>query len=141
MESIRAYWGAIGAGILLVPVGLFVAYRAWQASAPGQLARARRELALCAARTRRCETSVRRARDRADRLHRNRDSVKPRDLYEAEEALTDARALLRVAEDQVLVAKNQLRQVIYEEYPPARQDKLRRRYLPDDASDDRPFSF
>jgi len=41
----------------------------------------------------------------------------------------------------LLVTANKLRKTIFEEFPPARHEALRQRYLPGDAADGRPFSF
>jgi len=74
-------------------------------------------------------------------LQRHRDRVAPKRLRDAEESLEDARALAAIAHDRVLVAANLVRQLIFEEYPPAKHERLRNRYLPGDGPDGRPFSF
>ena len=62
-------------------------------------------------------------------------------VQEARDALQDARALQKIADDRLLVAENQVRRIIVEEFPPIKQLRLRRRYLPADVRDPRPFSF
>ena len=62
-------------------------------------------------------------------------------MSEAKEALQDALALEKIADDKAQVTANQVRRVIFEEFPPTRHEKLRRKYLPEDVRDNRPFSF
>ena len=56
------------------------------------------------------------------------------------EAVEDARALAKIAHDQLLVAENMLRKVIVEEFPPRRHEPLRRRYLRSDEERSRPYA-
>ena len=49
--------------------------------------------------------------------------------------------LQKIAEDQVQVARNHVRRVICDEYPPRRQSRLRRKFLDESESDQKPFSF
>jgi hypothetical protein len=53
--------------------------------------------------------------------------------------LQDARALAKIANDQVLVARNLLRKHILEEYPPKRHAVLRARYLGAEEIEKKPF--
>ena len=50
-------------------------------------------------------------------------------------------ALQKVADDQVLIARNEVRQIIVAEYPPRRQEALRRQLLPEDSGPGMPFSM
>lgn len=65
----------------------------------------------------------------------------PRRLAEAQGTLEDARALAHIARDRVQIAENHVRLVICEEFAPARQQRLREKYLPEAPPDRRPFSF
>lgn len=78
---------------------------------------------------------------RLGKLGKNAENVKPRLLQEAKDALQDARALEKIASDQVLIAGNHVHRVIHEEFPPSRQQALRDRYLPSVEQDKGPFSF
>ena len=78
---------------------------------------------------------------RYEKLVSRANTVKPRVVEEAKGVLADARALAKIAEDRQLVTANQVRKIIFEEFPPKMHDRLRQRYLPQDAEDDRPFSF
>jgi len=53
----------------------------------------------------------------------------------------DAKMLAKIANDKVLIAENHVRRVIHEEYPPVKQERLRKKYLPAQAADKRRFSF
>lgn len=98
------------------------------------LAKARRDEAIAL-------KSAEKAERVARRLHEYADRAKPRHLQEAKDALQDARALTKIANDKILVAENHVRRVIHEEYPPVRQEALRQKYLPDPARNKKPFSF
>ena len=50
-------------------------------------------------------------------------------------------ALLKIASDQVLIAENHVRKIIVVEFPPKHHERLRRRYLPGEGDDGKPFSF
>jgi hypothetical protein len=76
-----------------------------------------------------------------DRLERRADSVTPRRLREAAEAVQDAEALLKIAADQVLVAENHVRKIIVDEFPPRHHARMRSRYLPGDRQEGKPFTF
>ena len=65
----------------------------------------------------------------------------PRSIAEAAGALEDARALQKIAEDQLLIARNHVRKIILEEYPPQRHEALRQRFLPADEGDSKPFTM
>jgi hypothetical protein len=125
-------------GLVLLALALTHIIRA---SARGQLRRVRKALAAERARLRKTVAVVARAERQKSRLAEHADKVKPRHLQEANEALQDAKALARIANDRVLIAENHLRRVILEEFPPAQQEKLRNRYLPDSPVDKKPFTF
>ena len=67
--------------------------------------------------------------------------TKPRVIDEARGCLEDARALQKVADDQVLIARNEVRQIIVAEFSPRHQEVLRRRLLPQDSGADTPFTM
>jgi len=69
---------------------------------------------------------------RVEKLTSRAGQIKPRILQEAREAAEDARSLEKIADDQVQITANHVRRVIHEEFPPVRQEKLRKRYLPQD---------
>ncbi|MDZ7644578.1 MAG: hypothetical protein U5K76_10395 [Woeseiaceae bacterium] len=141
VELSRRNWALAVAAVLFVIVAVIVGIALYRRSARGQLAQRARALRTAHAECARAGRAVATAERRVDRLRERADKVKPRLLEEARGVLHDARALEKIAADRVLIAANHLRRVIYEEFPPARHDALRRRYLPDDKPDKRPFSF
>ena len=82
-----------------------------------------------------------RAKARLEGLAGRSESVKPVRLQEARDALQDAEALLKIARDHVLIAENHVRKIIVEEFPPKHHERLRRRCLPGEDDDSKPFSF
>lgn len=133
VDWIAANWALVIASVLALALLLFVGWRVWEDSAGGRLQIARRNYE----RSRRERNAIQRRADaRTHKLARLRDraqDVSPRRLEEVAADLEDARALLKIAEDRVLVTAARLREIIVEEYPPRRHDALRRRYLGDDA--------
>ncbi|MDH3266994.1 MAG: hypothetical protein OEM25_08520, partial [Gammaproteobacteria bacterium] len=105
-ELFRQYWALVIASVLGTAIFLFVVYRFYQDSAPGRLRalveqlRRREQAAKAAA------NSAAKAEARLSRLRSKADSIKPRHAQEAKDALLDAQAMLKIAADQVLVAKN-----------------------------------
>jgi len=140
-EFLRQNWGLLVAAGLLSVVALLVAFRIYRGSRSGRLRAGFR--AHRAARSDRDRAQARLAtlEKRLAGLRERADAVSPRDLTEAEGRVSDARSLLRIADDRLLVTANKLRKTIFEEFPPARHEALRQRYLPGDAADGRPFSF
>ena len=72
---------------------------------------------------------------RLEKLVSKAGKTVPRVLQESKEAAEDAKLLQKNAHDRVLVAANHVRRVIHEEFPPASQQKLRSKYLPQDGND------
>ncbi len=141
VASLERFWGPLVAGGLLLVVALVVAATLLRRSAHGQLRARRRELEAARRRAQQAERALAAARRKLERLDARADKVRPRSLTEAREAVADAEALAKITSDRVLVSANHLRRVIFEEFPPTRHEALRRRYLPDDGPDSRPFSF
>lgn len=133
-DLFQRHWGPLVASLLLAVVAVIVLAALWRQSRWGQLGRTVRELRRCRHARDRARRHLRRAERRHARLDARRDRTPPRQLHAAQEQLQDARALLRIADDRMLVAANHVRLVIVEAFPPSRQDALRRRYLPDDAT-------
>jgi hypothetical protein len=133
-----ALWAAmlpIAIGVVSVGVILF------RRSSRGQLLRAVTAHKKVARELRKARHLVEEAVSRLARLNARAGKVKPRVLQEAGEALQDARSLEKIAGDQVQVATNQVRRVIFEEFPPSQHERLRRKFLPQDVRENRPFTF
>ena len=141
LEFLQHYWAVLAASVLGLGITLFVVYRAFDDSAQGRLMRLVRlydEKLLAADRAQRVAAK---AEAKLRKLRAKLESAKPRHVHETSEALEDGQALLKIAEDQVLIAANHVRKLILEEFPPTRQEQLRSKYLPDSAPDLKPFTF
>lgn len=122
-------WALAAACVLGFAILLFVLYRLYEDSGQGQLAERVRELNRVRAEAAAAASRLQKARARLVALQRKADSTRPRVLSEAEEAVQDADALVTITGDQVMRAEKVLRDVILEEFPPNRQDVLRKKYL------------
>jgi hypothetical protein len=140
-EQLQTHWGLIAASATGLVLLIIAARHFIRTSARGQLRRTRRALDLERDRLRKAIAVMDKAERQKTRLMRHVDRVKPRVLQESSEALADAKALAKIAGDRVLVAENQLRRVILEEFPPTQHERLRSRYLPEASKDKKPFTF
>lgn len=141
VETLRQNWALFVALALLLVVGLVVSMTVYRRSGRAQLMRTLKDLRAAQRRQASTQKSVAQAERRLAKLEARAAEVKPRTLEEARGSLADARALNKIADDQVLIAANHVRRIILEEYPPASHEALRARYLPTEAPDRRPFSF
>jgi hypothetical protein len=140
-DDIQEYWALLIASVLATAVLLFVIFRLYQGSARGQLRARVRELRKREQKARKAARVIDKAETRLARLRGRADSAKPRRIDEASGLLADAKALHKIANDQVLIAQNLVRKVIVEEFPPKQHDKMRSRYLPQLSGDKKPFRF
>ena len=140
-EIVASNWALIVAAGILAPVVYLVTSQLIGSSAGGQLRNTRSALAEERQKFAKAQAVTSKAENRLDRLLNQPDDVKPRLLQEAKEALQDARELEKVAADRVLVAENYVRRVIHEEFAPAKQDRLRKKCLPESVPDRGPFTF
>lgn len=141
LDLLRDNWALAIAAAIVLALALFGLARLLGDSAPARLRGAARRLAAERRRLRKAEAAVERAERRVQSLKARVEKVKPRSLQEAIGKAADQQALARIARDNVLIAEQRLRQIIHEEYAPAKQARLRARYLPDSRPDRRPFSF
>ncbi len=128
--------GGIGAVLALVIMGHLIMRTGW-----GQLRQNLHILAKARKNKAKAMKAVDKAENIARQLNENAEQTKPRLLQEAKDALQDARALAKIANDKLMVAENQVRLIILDEYAPVRQEALRKKYLPDPARDKKPLSF
>ena len=128
--------GVVGAVLALVIIGDLITRTSW-----GQL----RQNLHFLAKARKIEAKAMKAVEKAEgiarKLDENAEQTKPRLLQEAKDSLQDARALAKIASDKLMVAENNVRRIILDEYAPVRQEALRKKYLPDAARDRKPVSF
>ena len=141
LDVLQQHWALIIAGSLATAMLLFAGWRAWLDSRHGRLYQARKRLRAKIREARKVWRSGGRATVRLDRLVSKSDSVRPSRLEEATDAVRDAQALLKIANDQVLIARNHVRKIIVEEFPPKHHERMRRKYLPGECSDGKPFTF
>lgn len=140
-EILQQHWALVGASVVGTAVLLFVLWRAWLESPRGRLAAARRDLSEALRVARKRQKKAHSLANRLEHLEARSESVQPIRLQEAAEAVQDARALLKIATDQVLIAENHVRKIIVEQYPPKHHERMRSRYLPGERAADRPFTF
>jgi uncharacterized membrane protein YcjF (UPF0283 family) len=138
---LKSNWALIVAAILATIIVVILIVQLLRRSAGGQLRATLRDLEKARQEEAKALKTVKKAERIVARLQEKAERAKPRHLQEAQEALGDARALAKIANDKLMVAENHVRRVIHEEYPPVKQEKLRQKYLPEPARDKKPFSF
>jgi hypothetical protein len=141
VDLLRDNWALAFAAAIALVVLLPALVRVLGASASARLRKAAGLLAAERRRLRKAEAAVERAERRVQSLKARVEKVKPHVLQEAIGKTADQQALARIARDNVLIAEQRVRQIIHEEFAPAKQARLRARYLPDAPPDRRPFSF
>jgi len=141
LDILGKYWALVAASVLGTAILLFVLFRLYEDSGRGRLQGRVTELRVRERKAKKARKAVSKAAARLDRLRARADSIKPRHGQEASEALEDARALQKIADDQVLVVRNHVRKIILEEYPPKRHAAMRARYLQQDEADQKPFAM
>ncbi len=141
LSFLEQHWALVSASIVGTAVLLFVAWRAWLDSPRGRLGAAWRCLRAKHVEAQRQRKAVQKLSSRLEDLEAKAESVKPRRLREAAEAVQDAESLLKIAGDQVLIAENHVRKIIVEEFPPRRHERMRSKYLPGETGNSKPFSF
>ena len=135
VDLIIRNWALVVAGILATGILMFVLVRLYRESDRGQLGNRVRALQGCYKEVARAQKGLDKASERLDELRKKASTVKPRHVEEAGEAVEDALLLLNNANDQVLIAQKNVRQLILDEYPPNQQDALRQKYLAADPGD------
>ncbi len=130
LETLQQNWALLSAAAIALVTSPLIAFRIYEDSSRGRLGAAVRVLSKREKGVAKAEKAERKALSRVERLHAKVESVKPRHLEEAKGRLEDARTLKKIATDQALVARNQVRMVILEDYPPNQQEALRNKYLP-----------
>jgi hypothetical protein len=140
-EFATRHWALLSASVLGCAVVMFVLWRIWLDSARGQLRCAVRRLREAEREAHRQRVAGEKLAATLARLLEKAESVKPRHVQETREAVQDAEALLKIATDQVLIARNHVRRIIVEEFPPRRHEAMRKKFLGNDEDPGLPFSF
>ncbi len=135
VDLIIRNWALVVAGILASGILVFVLVRLYRESDRGQLGNRVRALQDCYKEVARAQKGLDKASERLDELRKKASTVKPRHVEEAGETIEDARMLLNNANDQVLIAKKNVRELILDEYPPEQQEALRQKFLAADPGD------
>ena len=141
LESLQSDWAV---WLALAAIGIAVvalAPRLLKMTSGSKLNRVVAELKAARKESGKVMRRARKAEKRVQKLLARADRVKPRILQEAKEAYEDAKALAKILHDKVMVAENHVRRVIHDEYPPAEHERMREKHLPEEAKDQRPFSF
>ena len=128
-EILAQNWALVIASVFSLAIFLFVMVRWYEDSGQGRLGQCVRELKAVRKEALHAKKRLCKAEERLAELRRKADSLKPRLLTEAEEAVQDASSLVNITGDQVMRAEKILRDLILEDFPPNRQDVLRNRYL------------
>jgi hypothetical protein len=122
-------WALLLAAVLAAGVLLFIAFRHHGRSPHARLGAALRRLKAGERKARAATAALSKSLTRLDKLRARAASVRPRLLDEASAAVEDARVARKNADDLLLIARNDVRKAIVEEFPPKRHAALRRRYL------------
>ena len=141
LEFLQQHWALAAAGLIGLAVLLLLGRHLVLATRGAQLNARVRELRETEKAVVKTAKAVAKSTKKLERLRRKADSVRPRLIDEEQGKLEDAKALQKILNDKVLVSENHVRRVIYEEFPPTEHDRLRKKYLPQDIEDGRPFSF
>ncbi len=129
VEFLIRNWALVAASILATGILMFVLVRLYRESDRGQLGNRVRALQGRYKEVARAQKGLDKASERLDELRKKASTVKPRHVEEAGEAIEDARMLLNNANDQVLVAEKNVRELILDEYPPEQHEALQQKYL------------
>ncbi len=140
-DVLKSNWALVVAAIIGSIIIVLIVIQLIKRSAGGQLRQTLKTLTRARLHEAKARKSVEKAERITRRLHENADRAKPRHLQEAKDALQDARALAKIANDKILIAENHVRRVILEEFPPIKHDAMREKYLPNEARDQKPFTF
>ncbi len=129
VEFLIRNWALVAASILATGILLFVLVRLYRESDRGQLGNRVRALQDRYKAVARAQKGLDKASERLDGLRENAPTVKPRHVEEAGEAVEDALLLINNANDHVLIAEKNVRELILDEYPPEQHEALRQKYL------------
>jgi predicted transcriptional regulator len=98
LTFLQQHWALAGSSVVATAVLMFVVWRAWLDSPRGRLRVARRRLRAKRLEAQRQRKALQSLSSRLDHLESKANSVKPRLLREAAEAVQDAEALLKIAD-------------------------------------------
>ncbi len=129
LQVFPQYWALIVASILGLAIALFVVFRLFQDSRRGQLASALNELRAREQSLHSTSKRVSKLLKKCEKQAASGDKVPPNKLLGAKDALAEARETEALLKDQVLVLRNNARNIILQDYPPTQHEAMCRKYL------------
>jgi hypothetical protein len=129
IDTLQQNWALLIASVLGLGIVLFVLFRASQDSRRGRLGSALTYLRDRERAAQKAAKALDKAGSRIERLSVRSESVPPKQADAARDALAEAQELQKLIDDQLLIARNNVRLLIVEEYPPKRHDAMRSKYL------------
>ena len=129
IDYLQQNWALLIASVLGLGIVLFVLFRASQDSRRGRLGSALTYLRDRERAAQKAAKTLDKASSRIERLRARSESVPPKLADAARDALTEAQELQKLIDDQLLIARNKVRLLITEEYPPKQHEAMRSKYL------------
>jgi hypothetical protein len=129
IDYLQQNWALLIASVLGLGIVLFVLFRASQDSRRGRLGSALTYLRDRERAAQKAAKALDKASSRIERLRVRSESVPPKQADAARDGLLEAKELQKLIDDQLLIARNNVRLLITEEYPPNRHDAMRSKYL------------
>ena len=129
LQVLPKYWALIVASVIGLGIALFVIFRVVQDSRRGRFASALNHLQERERALEKESRNVAKALKKCEKLAARGDKVPPNQMLAAKDALAAARENEALLKDQVLVVRNDARNIILQDYPPNRHDAMCRRYL------------
>ena len=129
IDYLQQNWALIIASVLGLGIVLFVLFRASQDSRRGRLGSALTYMHDRERAARKSVKALEEATHKIERLRARSESVPPKQADAARDALLEAQELQKLIDDQLLIARNKVRVLITEEYPPKRHEAMRSKYL------------
>ncbi len=129
IDYLQQNWALLIAGVLGLGIVLFVLFRASQDSRRGRLGAALTYMRDRERAARKALKVLEEATRKIERLRARSESVPPKQADAARDALREAQELQKLIDDQLLIARNNVRLLITEEYPPKRHEAMRRKLL------------
>ena len=129
IDYLQQNWALLIAGVLGLGIVLFVLFRASQDSRRGRLGSALTYMRDRERAARKAVKALEEATHKIERLRARSESVPPKQADAARDALLEAQEVQKLIDDQLLIARNNVRLLITEEYPPKRHEAMRSKYL------------
>jgi hypothetical protein len=129
IDYLQQNWALLIAGVLGLGIALFVLFRASQDSRRGRLGSALTYMRDRERAARKAVKALEEATHKIERLRARSESVPPKQADAARDALLEAQEVQKLIDDQLLIARNNVRLLITEEYPPKRHEAMRSKYL------------